>query len=623
MKPIVTIDFESHPIEYRPVYPPKPVGVSIMYGNDEPVYYAWGHPTDNTPNGYDLAVGELNYLWESAAAGQCELLFHNMKFDLSICYEYFGLPILPWDAVHDTQYLLFLDNPHSRTLELKPAAQALLGWAPEERDAINDWVFANRKELAKQYGVKISQQKGKVSKLYEWFCRAPGGLVGAYADGDVKRTKSLFDLLMPSILERGMGAAYDRLRKITPIIMENERNGIRVDMAALEADCVRYDAAFLTVEASLREYFGDPDLNFDADQDVASALSKSGVVDDDKWVLTPDGSFSVSKENLLPEMFNDPQVYQAMAYRNKLKTALSMFLHPWLRQGRARSGYVSTNWNITRGTGGGTRTGRMSSAGPNLLNVAKVFKEEEDGYQHPAFLELPELPVIRNYLIADEGHVWLNRDQDTQEFRVAAHVEGGALNEAYNANPTLDPHQYGADLILELTGRKMARSPVKNLSFLRIYGGGAPAAAKRLKVGVNEAREFIQLHKQAFPGIDDINKACESLVRDGLPVATWGGRVYYAEAPDKAYKIINVLCQGGAADLMNQTIIDWYYHPRRDPRVRWLLAVYDEISLSCPAEIADEQMEVLREVMEEDRLTVPMRSSGKRGPAWGLLEKCP
>ena len=78
--------------------------------------------------------------------------------------------------------------------------------------------------------------------------------------------------------------------------------------------------------------------------------------------------------------------------------------------------------------------------------------------------------------------------------------------------------------------------------------------------------------------------------------------------------------QGSAADLTKQALIDWHNHP--DRKARFMVTIYDEIDLSAAPDVADAQMDLLREVMERPRLTVPMLSDGKRGPSWGKLEKC-
>lgn len=78
--------------------------------------------------------------------------------------------------------------------------------------------------------------------------------------------------------------------------------------------------------------------------------------------------------------------------------------------------------------------------------------------------------------------------------------------------------------------------------------------------------------------------------------------------------------QGSAADLTKEAMADWA--AETDGRAKFLCQVYDEINISAPIEDESRYMEELRDVMERDRLDVPMLSDGKRGPSWGKLEKC-
>jgi len=116
MKP-TTIDFETFGIEGRPKYPPMPVGVSIKPWGKASRYYAFGHPTENT------------HCWSEAEAAlkqayKCKdgVLFQNGKFDVDVAETWFDLPVPSWDKIHDTMFLLFLDDPHQRELGLKEAA---------------------------------------------------------------------------------------------------------------------------------------------------------------------------------------------------------------------------------------------------------------------------------------------------------------------------------------------------------------------------------------------------------------------------------------------------------------------------------------------------------------------
>lgn len=111
MKPIITIDWETLPIEQRPAYPPEAVGVSILHDNMRGGYLAFGHPSRNNCD-IQIAGVELMGAFQAACEGRCELLFFNMKFDLAVACEKWGLPLPPWDAVHDAMYLAFLHDPH-------------------------------------------------------------------------------------------------------------------------------------------------------------------------------------------------------------------------------------------------------------------------------------------------------------------------------------------------------------------------------------------------------------------------------------------------------------------------------------------------------------------------------
>lgn len=624
MLPIVTIDFETLPIGQRPDYPPKPVGVSIRHPDGGGGYLRWGHPTGNWGT-EDSALQELAYWFDEAIAGRVELLFFNMKFDLSGACEGWGLQMPPWHAVHDAMYLAFLNDPHTKNLDLKSLAQNLLDWPPEERDAVNDWVIANIKELRKQYAPeKISVNKGKVAHLYRWFSRAPGDVVEPYANGDTARTYALFEHLYPKIVAAGMLPAYDRLRRITPILMENERVGMRVDLPALTADCFRYEQALYQVEAALRDYLDTPDLNFDADEDVATALVKVDAIVEDGWTLTKTGQYSMAKDNLKPHHFRDPQLASALGYRNRLVTCLNTFMEPWLEQARKNNGYITTNWNITRGEGGGTRTGRPSTNGHNFLNLSKSFEGRTDGYEHPAFLDVPPLPLVRRYILPDPGDKFVRFDFAGQELRVFAHFEQADLHDSYLRDANADPHAIVGAKMSELMGQQFERTKVKILNFQSLYGGGIPAIQSKLECSIAEAKEFQAFHNAALPGRKGLADVLKEVTDEGLPIVTWGGRQYHVEPASYSerfkrwmtwsYKLINYIVQGSAADLTIESILDWYEHPQR--KGRFLVQVYDEICISVPESEVEEGMRVLKECMERPRLCVPMVAEGGAGDNW-------
>lgn len=632
MQPIV-IDFETHPIQQRPGYPPGPVGVAIDLGDRPPFYIAWGSPIadDFDQDQYAIADYWLRTIWATGAP----LLFHNAKFDLEVAEKWFNLPIPPWERVHDTMFLAYLNDPHAPDLGLKVLAHKLLDWAPEEKDAIADWVVANKREINVYDPSHPATAKGAGA----WIWRAPKELVAPYAIGDVLRTRALFNYLAPIVDRTGMVPAYDRERQLMPILLRNEQAGIRLDLPRIEQDLKTYNSAFYFVEGSLRLALHKPELNFDADQDVAEALLSSGLVNELDMPRTkpsatfPSGQWSVSKEELRPELFVGElgrQVASALGYRNRLATCLKTFMTPWAAQARYNNGRITTQWNQTRNPQGGTRTGRPSTNNHNLLNIAKEFGHGNDsltGYEEPVFLGVPPLPLCRCYILPDEGEVFIHRDFSGQELRVFAQGEQGELWNAYQRDPRVDPHKLIQDNIREITGREIERTPVKVLNFQGIYGGGVPALQRKLRCSVAEAKALKDAHDQALPGRRVLNEEIMRVIRRGDPIRTLGGRIFFAERPgldgrEKLYKLINYWVQGSAADITKQAIIDWDENPVKN--ARFLVTVYDEVNGSTPLEEERLQMSILQEAMERPRfgMTVPMLSEGKRGFSWGELEKC-
>lgn len=657
MKPIVAVDFETYPIpDNRADFPPAPVGLAYKYQGRPSEYLAFGHETENNCD-EDFARMVLRDLFDAARNREIELVFHNAKFDLAVAYGCWGLEELPWQAVHDTTFLAYLCDPHAKKIDLKGLAEDWLDWPAEEQDRLVKWIGDNTKSILKKYPEyrEWDEKKGRFlnpgriapTKAGRWIFAAPGELVGDYAKGDVERTLELFEHLRPIVKENKMLQPYNRERRLLPILLENERDGMRVDTERLREDVEYFTEVLAYVEDWMRDRLQASGLSFDDNVTLAQILDKREIIDPADWEFTETGEKwlldnpgtppekvppqyrSVAKDKLTPDKFKDKKLASALGYRNRLVTCLKMFMRPWLKMADQTGGYISTNWNQVASVGGGTRTGRPSTSKPNFLNLSKDFEDRTDGYVHPDFLDVEHLPLVRKYILPDEGHVFLHRDFSGQEVRVFAHFEQGDLLIAYQDDPSLDPHSWLKEIIFELTGVERERTKVKNVTFLRLYGGGKYSVIAQLRVSEDEAKQLLAAHDKALPGrklvVDEIKK----LSRRGKPIRTWGGRIYFVEPKKKVkgrmrtfeYKLINYLVQGSAADITKECLIRWYNHPDRDPRTRFLVTVYDEINITCPEDCWEEQMAILRECMDDIELDCPMLSEGAIGPNWADLKE--
>lgn len=621
----VTIDFETFAIEGRPDYPPKPVGVAIKIHGKAAKYYAWGHPTGNNCT-LEQAKSELAKVWDHKDG----MLFQNAKFDLDVANVHMGLALPSWDRVHDTMFLLFLDDPHQRELSLKPSAERLLGMPPEEQDAVADWLEKNYTD------VKVTRAKGGNNFFGKFISQAPGDLVGKYGIGDVVRTEKLFDLLYPRTVKRGMLTAYDRERKLLPVLLEMERQGLPVDLKRLRSDVDRYKGWFDRVNLWLiKKLKADSDINLESPQQLMAALIRAGLVDSTKLRQTATGKVAADKAARI-EAIKDPAIVAVLSYWSHLKKCLNTYMEPWLRVAEKSDGLIYTNWNQVKSPRGddsiGTSTGRLSST-PNFQNLPKEFTptfrhEGPAGNKLPKcpIEGLPSLPEIRAYVTPFRGEVLIDRDYSQQEPRILAHFAGGDLLDAYVADPWIDFHDYARQELAK-KGYYYERKPVKIVNLGLMYGMGVGKLAEQIGATVEVATELKRAVLSLYPGLKDMYAEMKARARANQPIRTWGGREYYCEPPQLIngrivsfdYKMVNLLIQGSAADCTKEALIR--FNVVRDPAWRILLNVHDQITVSVPRRDVKRAMEVLRSTMESVEFDVKILSEGSTSSTnWAELK---
>ena len=595
---LVTVDFETEAIEKRPVYPPKPVGVAIKWEGKKPKYYAWGHPTENNCTKTEV-VKILKDIFRNHVP-----VFHNAAFDIMVAVKHMGCKFPK--EFHDTLFLAYLNDPREESLSLKPLADKYLDMPPEEQDELYEWIDQHiykpnkwRPTRANPYGAHIAE--------------APGKLVGKYAIGDVVRTEALFYYMEPKVIGNGMERAYTREREVLPIFEEMSETGICVAQRKLQNGIREWEEQVLEWERLIRKRLKSTTLDINSSKQLAEALDKTGKVTE--WEYTAKGNRSTAKQSLL-RCCNDKTLLEWLRNYGSMQTYLSTFARPWLDSALSYNGRVYPSFNQVRtpqehGKSYGTRTGRPSSTNPNFLNV-------------PANQQNELLPSMRNYLIPDPGTSFLIRDYSQQELRIAAHFEEDILYQAYLDNPYTDAHELVGDLITEATGIVFPRKPVKIVNFGVIYGMGIHGTANAIEGTEEEARELLNAHAKALPGIRSLSREIQSYAKKGNAIRTWGGRLYYAEKPklingvkrDFYYKLLNYLIQGSGADCTKEAMIRVNDAIKGYGRV--VLQVYDELVITYEKGKEEKGMQLMKEAMESIEFDIPMLTDGKIGKrSWG------
>jgi len=599
MKQPIFLDFETEAIEPRPKYPPKPVGLAVLdrTGQFKSQYYGWGHPTENNSS-YEQVKRLLISIWESGR----HICFHNTMFDMAVINEKFDLPWLNPERVHDTLVLAFLFDPYVRSLSLKELCVEWLDIKPSERDELYEWILAH---------VPAAAKKPRTAGAY--ISLAPGGLVGKYAEADVYLTARLWDFTEE--VRKTMPVAYLREIALMPVLLDNSRQGVRVDRVNMAIALEKAQKDIAACEAWLNQYFNTDGINYNSGAQLVALLkSKPECIDTSKqWPRSDKGTVLSDKETL-KEMITDAALSSVLRHRDVLVKLTGTYMEPWLEQSES-TGRIYTEWNTVRGEAGGTRTGRLS-AKPTLQTMPSR------GPKTPLPEELSTLtiPKVRTYILPDEGHKMVAADFQAQELRLFAHFEDGKLAEQYRQDPNADLHTFASNLMSQRAGREIIRDYAKTISFGILYGAGPKKISEMLSIPYEEAKQLIDIYKsEVAVGLDKVNIDLTNRYRMRIPFSTIGGRLVKGEPPrlwngrrqEFAFKSLNTLIQGSGADMTKQAMIDY---AKIADRSRLLMSLHDEIIISAEEDVAEREGQKLESCMVNAfKLDVPLIAEAKIG----------
>lgn len=587
----IELDIESHKIVKGAPLRPIPVGVALGIpqpdGSTQRVYLAWGHPEGNNCTKEQAREVLLKY-WDEI------FITHNgLIFDIPNLTYHFDLPERDPLLTHDTLFGAYLDNPHARSLSLKDLANDLLGIAPDEQQDMYDWIVAN-------------VPGAKRSEAGAYIADTPVSLSGPYAVGDIYRTRELYEFLKPAIAD--MLEPYNRERRLAPILSRMQNGGIRVDEARLKDDCHKANIKRALLDQLIREHLKvGPDFEV-KDATLAARLKEMGYVG---FIMTPTGKPSMGKASLEAVLEKDQKLKSLLASRSMYDTLIGTFMEPWLRYCQQNGGRIHPSYNQVRNPDGfGTRTGRLSSSDPNGQNVPK--NKGLDYWGDP-------FPDMRTYLLPEIGQVWFCGDFKSQEPRLTAHFECGALMQAYIDDPLLDCYLW----VKNLVGGDVTRFEAKQIFLGLVYAMGIDKLADKLNCSPARAKQLRDAIKAMLPDVAELDYECKKRFKQGLPIRTLGGRIYYCEPPSGGrtwdYKALNTLIQGSAADQGKEAMI--YLDPKIvDIHGRLLVPVHDEINSSIFEKDVPYVEEIYQAAANHLPCDVPMIFDTGWGDSWATAK---
>jgi DNA polymerase I len=435
---------------------------------------------------------------------------------------------------------------------------------------------------------------------------APSGPVAVYwryAALDVVLTSHLWDHHAPSVLAEAH-RAYDLEVAIGWLASRMERKGVLVDTEYTKAKELEFAAIYDELTCRARDEFGiDPGSK----EQITAVLLRDGVQLSKR---TGTGAYSLDKD-VLPRI-NHP-LAQIIAKRRKVEKLRSTYLRRFIEYS-ARSGRLHPSINtlgFSESSLGqfGVVTSRMSMQSPNLQQLPRGGD--------------PLADVIRNCIVAKEGHTLVMCDYDQIELRLMAHLSGDeALIAAFKAGgdffTTLTRRIYKDDTITKSDKR---RQLTKAYVYATLYGAGNEKLATTTGVPLAEIDKLAADFAAAYPKVIVFQRNVQARARERFRAEG----VTYVRSPltgrklvgeqGKEYKLVNYLIQSMAAEIMKTKALELDAAGLGDYLV---LFVHDEYILEVPDELVDEVCRTLNEVVNDDKLlSIPLTAGLATGKTWG------
>lgn len=465
------------------------------------------------------------------------------------------------------------------------------------------------KEAAAAFGVHPKKELWKLPSLY----------VGSYAEQDAALTLKLWEYFKVELSKEEVTSIFEIETELLPVLIEITKKGVRFDCGKCQSLIKELQQEEFKLEEQIKELSGSP-VDIWASASIAKAFDTLKI----KYPNTETGLPSFTKNFL--ETHDHPLAKLIFDCREINKTH-STFLNPYIKFSE-HDGRIHPHINQLRSDSGGTVTGRLSMANPNLQQV-------------PA--RNPKIgKMVRGLFLPNEGEQWASLDFSSQEPRILVYyatelgLEGADLmKQAYEKNNNTDFHQMVADMA------KIDRKTAKTIGLGLMYGMGKTKLAHELDLDLEEATQIIDKFHQQVPFLKgtiervmrhidkprskgairtllgrkcrfDLWEPMNWGIHKALPhaeaLAEHGPRIKRAYT----YKGLNRLIQGSAADQTKAAMVALH-----KAGFNILLQIHDEIALSVKnRDEAQEASKIMNDAVKE-KLTVPVKTDIEIGQSWG------
>jgi len=498
------------------------------------------------------------------------IVMHNAKFDTVMIEHHAPSFTVPRAQLHDTMIMGHLVSPHTSKALKSLCTQHMGAYASSLQRALDEAMAKNRWTWA-TVPIEFPMYWG-------------------YGCIDTVLTARLYDILHPQV-QSSYEDLYELEMATMHIVASMEKRGARVDLAY----CARArDQLGEFIESATQWCLDTYGFRPGSNREVTRQLLADGVT---LTKRTKSGDWALDDDVLSGlELQGNVLATTVRGVRKATKVKSTYFdnfitlhdnevLHPSINQLGARTGRMSVN--------------------------------------SPALQTLPRGPMVRDAFIASDDNVLVMADSDQIEMRLLAHFcRDEGLITAINSG---DLHTDTARRVygdMSIGKKDPRRQTAKNAAFAKVYMAGVDKFAATAGVSIEEARTFLSEYDRQFPGVKAFQKHVDAVAQQRFIeerqayVTAPTGRKHVADDVRTAYKLVNYLIQGTAADVLKMQL--------RNLDLAGLgpymtLPVHDEVVFDIPRSEVSELIPVISQAMNiTEGWAVPI-TAGVDGPyeRWG------
>ena len=393
---------------------------------------------------------------------------------------------------------------------------------------------------------------------------------------------------------------------LVPVLVEMERNGVRLDTTALKNTSEKLTAKLIQLEDEIHSLAGI-DFNVSSPKQVGETLFDHMKLDE-KAKKTKSGQYTTSEEVLLKYKNKHEIVEKILEYRT-IKKLLSTYIDSLPLMINPKTHKIHTSFNQTV-----TATGRLSSSNPNLQNIPI---RDDEGRE------------IRKAFIPNEGDEFFSADYSQIELRIMAHLSNDEhMIEAFNHG--LDIHTATAakiykEEVSDVTSQM--RNKAKTANFGIIYGISVFGLSERLNIERKEAKQLIDGYFESYPDVSRYMEESKEKARSMGYVETLFKRKRFLPDINSRNAIvrgfaernaINAPIQGSAADIIKVAMINIFKRIKKEGlNAKMILQVHDELNFSVPkGEKKILENIVIEEMENAYQMKVPLKVDCGWGKNW-------